>query len=126
MAQLTIKGKVTEVLPQRSGTGKNGNEWRSKQYVIEEPGQYTNSVCFEVKNDNIYSFGIKVGQEIEAKCYIQANKWNEKWFNSIVCKEVNIIGMQENVTRDNANKQKESITTESKSEDAIEDDNLPF
>ncbi len=95
MAQFTLKGKIIAELPEKSGTGKNGKEWKSKEYVVTEPGQYVKNVCFQVLNGNIDNFGLSTGQEVELQCEIDARQWQEKWFNSITCWKATILGVQE-------------------------------
>lgn len=92
MAQLTVKGKIIAELPERGGTSKNGKDWRSKEYVITEPGQYVKNVCFSVLGDNIDTFGLSVGQEVEIECDIDAREHNGKWYNSIKCWKAQITG----------------------------------
>lgn len=93
MAQLTVKGKIIAEMPERSGTGKTGKEWRSKEYVVTEHGEYAKRVCVQVMNDKIDALGLAVGQEVEIQCDVDAREWNGKWFNSITCWKATITGV---------------------------------
>ena len=80
-------GKIIAVLPAKSGIGKaSGNEWKAQEYVIEDSmsGQYPRRMCFEVFGaDRIAQFNIQQGQELKVYFDIDANQWQDRWFNRL-------------------------------------------
>ena len=63
---MELKGKITQVLPEKTGTSARG-AWRKQEYVIELPGDYQKQVCFMVWGDKIDQFQIEQGQELTVK-----------------------------------------------------------
>lgn len=94
-------GKIIAVLPAKSGTSKaTGNEWTVQEYVIEDSasGQYPRRMCFEVfGTDRIAQFNIQQGQELKVYFDIDANPWQNRWFNRIRAWKVEPIGAAPNI-----------------------------
>ncbi|MCR5819658.1 MAG: DUF3127 domain-containing protein [Bacteroidaceae bacterium] len=82
---MTINGKITHVLPERSGVSqRSGSEWRCGSYVIETLEQYPKKCNFEVfGTDRIQQFNIQVGQLLSVDFDIDAHEYNGRWFNSL-------------------------------------------
>ena len=81
MAEIT--GKIIAVLPTRSGTSARGTQWSSQTAVIETQEQYPKKVSFDVLNDRISAFNLKVGETVTVSFDIDAHEYQGKWFNSI-------------------------------------------
>ena len=82
---MQISGKITHVLPERSGVSqRSGTEWRCGSYVVETLEQYPKKCNFEVfGTDKIQQFNIQVGQLLTIDFDIDAHEYNGRWFNSI-------------------------------------------
>ena len=80
---MEISGKIIAVLPQQSGTGRNGTEWKKQDYVIETHDQYPKKMCFNLWGDRIDQFTIKMDEEVTVSFDIDCREWNGKWFNDI-------------------------------------------
>ena len=62
---MEFTGKIIAILQPRSGTSKNGNEWKVQEYVIENHDQYPRKMCFDVFGaDKIEQFNIQMGEEL--------------------------------------------------------------
>ena len=87
MESMVFEGKIIAVLPEKGGvSSRTGNEWKVQEYVIEESAavQYPRRMCFEVFGaDRIAQFNIQVGQELRVSFDIDANQWQDRWFNRI-------------------------------------------
>lgn len=79
---MELKGRITHVLPEQSGEGRNGT-WRKKEYVIEMPGTYPKSVCFEVWGNNIDAFNIQQSDEIIASLDLESREYNGRWYTNV-------------------------------------------
>ncbi len=84
---MEIEGKIIAVIPAREGvSARTGSPWKAQEYVIEDSasGQYPRRMCFEVFGaDRIAQFNIQVGQELRVSFDIDANQWQDRWFNRI-------------------------------------------
>jgi hypothetical protein len=84
---MDFTGKVIAILPKKSGVGKtSGNSWAAQEYVIEDAvnNQFPRRMCFEVfGEDRIAQFNIQMGEELTVSFDIDANQWQDRWFNRI-------------------------------------------
>lgn len=80
---MELQGKIIVVLPERSGTSRRGNQWRSISYVLETQEQYPKRVAFDVLGDKITEFNLQVGEEVTVSFDINAREFNGKWWNSV-------------------------------------------
>ncbi len=82
---MEISGKIIAVLEPRGGVSRNGNEWKTQEYVIETTQeQYPRKMCFEVFGaDKISQFNIQAGEDLTVSFDIDAREWNGRWFNSL-------------------------------------------
>lgn len=80
-------GKIIAILPAKGGvSNRTGNEWKAQEFVIEDStsSQYPRRMCFEVFGaDKIEAFNIQMGQELKVSFDIDANQWQDRWFNRI-------------------------------------------
>lgn len=79
---LQIEGKVTQVLEEQSGTGKNG-PWRKQEFILETQDQYPKQVCIVQWNDKIDEFDVKEGEEITAFIDIQSREYKGNWYTDV-------------------------------------------
>jgi hypothetical protein len=73
---LELTGKITQVLPEKSGTSARG-PWRKQEYIIEIPGDYPKQVCFMVWGDRIDQFGIRAGQELTVSIDLESREYGQ-------------------------------------------------
>ena len=80
---MEIQGKVTNILPMRSGVSARG-EWKSQEFVITTEEQYPKMVCFQVfGEDKINSFALQIGEVVKVSFDISAHEYQGRYFNSI-------------------------------------------
>ena len=77
---MDFTGKIIFALPAKSGLKKNGESWKSQEFVIENiEGQYPKKMCFNVfGEDKINSFDIKLGEELKVSFDVDAKQWQER------------------------------------------------
>ena len=85
---MDFTGTVKVILPIQSGTGRNGNEWRSQQAVITDGGQYPKEVVVTQFNDSIDQQRLIVGRQVKVYLNPTVNEWNGKYFQQIGCYKV--------------------------------------
>ena len=117
---MDFTGKIIFALPAKSGLKKNGESWKSQEFVIENTeGQYPKKMCFNVfGEDKIKSFDIKLGEELKVSFDIDAKQWQDRWFNSINAWKVEKVGAPSN------NATQSNTTAASPKND--DDSSLPF
>ena len=82
---MQLQGVISEALPVRSGTGKNG-QWRSAQFVLEylpEGSKWAQHCAFEVWNERIDEFQLRKGDLVTLSLSIDAREWQGRWFNTV-------------------------------------------
>lgn len=79
---LQITGKVIDILPEQSGTSRNG-EWRKQEFILEIPGQFPKQVCVVQWGDNIDKFGIQHGETLTAHIDLQSREYNGRWYTDV-------------------------------------------
>lgn len=82
---MDIIGKAIAALPVKSGVSqRTGEQWQSREYVIETQEQYPKKICFEVFGiDKLKEFNIRNNDLIKVHFDITAREYNGKWYNSI-------------------------------------------
>ena len=82
---MEIIGKAIAALPVKSGVSqKTGEQWQSREYVIETQEQFKKRICFEVfGTDKLKEFNIRNNDLIKVNFDITAREYNGKWYNSI-------------------------------------------
>ena len=82
---MEIIGKAIAALPVKSGVSqRTGEQWQSREYVIETQEQYPKKICFEVfGTDKLKEFNIRNNDLIKVHFDITAREYNGKWYNSV-------------------------------------------
>ena len=82
---MEIIGKAIAALPVKSGVSqRTGEQWQSREYVIETQDQYPKKMCFEVfGTDKLKEFNIRNNDLIKVHFDISAREYNGKWYNTI-------------------------------------------
>lgn len=94
---MQITGIVIRALEMRSGvSSRTGNQWASRDYVLEIPGQYTRRMVFTVfGEDRIREFALRQGETVTVSFEIDANEYQGKWYNKVQAWKVDrVAGMQ--------------------------------
>lgn len=82
---MELIGKAIAALQVKSGVSqRTGEQWQSREYVIETQEQYPKKMCFEVFGiDKLKEFNIRNNDLIKVHFDISAREYNGKWYNSI-------------------------------------------
>lgn len=93
---MEIRGKIIAVLPVKDGIGKTtGNEWKSREFVLETEESKPQSVCLQLMNANIERYAVEVGMTVHVRFDISARQWEDRWFNTLTAWEVTVIKQKE-------------------------------
>lgn len=130
---MEIVGKAIAALPVKSGVSqRTGEQWQSREYVIETQEQYQKRICFEVfGTDKLKEFNIRNNDLIKVHFDITAREYNGKWYNSIRAWKVEHVNQDGSVAGATANQvaasSPQAPATQSAAPAAKEsDDDLPF
>ncbi|MDA9991329.1 DUF3127 domain-containing protein, partial [Paracoccaceae bacterium] len=88
---MEIKGKIIEVLPEKSGQSENG-KWRKQEYVLETDAQYPKKVCFMAWGDKVNQFNIKKDENVEVSIDVESREYNGRWYTDVKAWKVSRIG----------------------------------
>lgn len=84
---MEFTGKIIAILPAKEGvSNRTGNKWKAQEFVIEDSlsNQYPRRMCFEVfGEERISQFNIQMGEQLTVSFDIDANQWQDRWFNRI-------------------------------------------
>lgn len=79
---LRITGKITQILEELSGEGRNG-PWRKQEFILQTEGDYPKDVCIVQWGDNIDQFAVKEGERLTAHIDIQSREFKGKWYTDV-------------------------------------------
>ena len=99
---MDVVGKLIKVLPEQSGTGKNG-VWRKQDFVLETTDQqYPKKACLQAWGDKIDALqNYQMGDEIKVSFNIESREYNEKWYNDLRVWKIEAAGQSSGSAPDN-------------------------
>lgn len=82
---LSVKGRITQILPVESGKSKAGKEWKKQSFIIDTGDQYNPNICFSLFGDDkiqtLRNFG--QGQEVEVSFNLSSREYGGKWYHNV-------------------------------------------
>lgn len=102
---MELIGKAIAALPVKSGVSqRTGEQWQSREYVVETQEQYPKKICFEVfGTDKLKEFNIRNNDFIKVHFDITAREYNGKWYNSVRAWKVEHVNQDGSVVGATAN-----------------------
>lgn len=79
---LQISGKVSQILEEQSGEGKNG-PWKKRDFILEVPGKYPRKVCITQWGDQIDQSNLQEGEQLTAYIDIQSREYKGRWYTDV-------------------------------------------
>lgn len=79
---MVLTGKLLQVLPLQTGTGKNG-QWKKQDIIVETEGQYPKKVCVSIWGDKIKEDQLKTGAQLNISFDIESREFNGKWYTDV-------------------------------------------
>ncbi len=93
---LELSGKLIQILPLQTGTGKNGN-WQKQDFVIETTDQYPKKVCFSAWADKADVLKtINPGANVKVAFNAESREFNGKWYTDLRIWKIESSGGQTN------------------------------
>ena len=120
---MEIRGKIIELLPEKSGQSANGG-WRKQEYILETDGQYPKKICFMAWGDKIDQFNIKLGESVEVSVDLESRAYNGRWYTDVKAWKVSKEG--EDAYRNTTYDDRDHYQDRHESPTSIDDDVIPF
>ena len=79
---LKITGRVTDILEEQTGTGRNG-PWRKQDFILETEGEYPAQICITQWGENIEKFGVSEGETLTAHIDLRSREYNGRWYTDV-------------------------------------------
>src|SRR5512145_1365327 len=80
---LEISGKVMQILPEQTGTGKNG-QWVKQDFIIETQEQYPKKVCFSAWGDKALQVkSLKTDTLVNVSFNAESREYNGRWYTDL-------------------------------------------
>src|SRR5436190_23105626 len=80
---MDISGKLVQVLPTQTGTGKNG-EWKKCSFVIETADKFPKKVCIIAWKDLVDQVQqMPTGSQVNVSFDVESREYNGKWYTDV-------------------------------------------
>jgi hypothetical protein len=79
---MQLTGKLVQVLPLQTGTGKNG-QWKKQDIILETEGTYPKKVCVSIWGDKINESQLKPGTMLTVSFDIESREYNSRWYTDV-------------------------------------------
>ncbi len=121
---MQLTAKLSAILPEQTGTGKNGT-WKKQDIIVETEGQYPKKVCISLWGEKYDRNLLKVGSKLTISFDIESREFNGKWYTDVKGWKV------EGVNQPETSYSEEPVSWEppvfaSQSESVIANDDCPF
>lgn len=88
---LELTGKLVKVLPEQTGTGKNGT-WVKQEFVIETNEQYPKKICCSAWGDKATQIkSLNIGDDLKVGINIESREYNERWYTDVRAWKIDIV-----------------------------------
>jgi hypothetical protein len=89
---LEIEGKLIQIFPEQTGTGKNG-AWTKQEFLIETKDQYPRKILFNVWNDKAASLKkLSEGAAIKVSFNAESREYNGRWYTDLRAWKIDSLG----------------------------------
>ena len=79
---MQLSGKLLQVLPPQTGTGKNG-PWKKQDIILETEGTYPKKVCVTIWGDKISEEQLKPGNMLTVQFDLESREYNGRWYTDV-------------------------------------------
>ena len=79
---MQLTAKLTAILPEQTGAGKNG-QWKKQDIIVETDGQYPKKVCISLWGEKFDRNLLRVGNRLTVSFDIESREFNGKWYTDV-------------------------------------------
>ena len=94
---MELKGKVIQLLPLQTGTGKKG-QWKKQEFILETQAQYPKKVCISLWGEKIEQNNLSVGDVISVALDLESREYNGRWYTEVRAWKLTKTGQQSEST----------------------------
>jgi hypothetical protein len=80
---MQISGKVTQLLPIQTGTGKNG-VWEKREIILKPFDEKCKEIAVIVWGENCHHQDLMEDRDISIECYISSTEYQKRWNTQII------------------------------------------
>ena len=122
---MEVTGKIINILPVQTGTGKAGNEWKKQELITRTEESYPKTICITLWGNTIDD-KLKQEDRIKALIDIESREFNGKWYTTVKARKIDLLPSS-NEVHENV-KEVSSIKGDNDLDDFLNDDvgELPF
>lgn len=88
---MQLTGKLTQLLPLQTGTGKNG-QWKKQEFIVETESQYPKKVCISIWGDKINDSQLQIGNNLKIDFDIESREYNGRWYTDVKAWKIELAG----------------------------------
>ena len=97
---MQLIGKLVQVLPIQTGTGRNG-EWKKQDIIVETDGQYPKKVCVSIWGDRINEQQLVVGNNLKLEFDIESKEFSGRWYTELKAWRIELAALGAVVPQNN-------------------------
>jgi hypothetical protein len=90
---MEVKGKVIQLLPLQTGTGKKG-QWKKQEFIIETQAQFPKKICLSAWGDKVDQFRLAVGDMVTVAVDLESREYNGRWYTEARAWKLEKTGQQ--------------------------------
>lgn len=80
---LEISGRVIQILPEQTGTGRNG-QWVRQDFVVETQEQFPRKVCFSAWGEKASLVkNLQSGAMVKVSFNAESREYNGRWYTDL-------------------------------------------
>ncbi len=79
---MELVGKLIQMLPLQTGTGRNG-EWKKQDVIVETSGNYPKKVCISIWGDKINTQVLQTGNVLKISYELESREFNGRWYTDV-------------------------------------------
>jgi hypothetical protein len=89
---LELSGKVITILPEQTGSGKNG-VWVRQDFVLETSEQYPKKICFSAWGDKAAIVkNLTQGVSVKVSFNAESREYNGRWYTDLRVWKLEVSG----------------------------------
>ena len=115
---MQLTAKLIQLLPQQTGTGKNG-QWKKQDMIVETEATYPKKICVSVWGDKIDTASLQQGNLLKIDFDVESREFNGRWYTDIKAWKIEVAANASPATA-------EKVTVNTGPENISNDDDLPF
>ncbi len=122
---MEITGTITQMLPEKTGNGKNGT-WRKQEVILETEGQYKKKICFSFWGDKADTTILRQGATVKISFDLESREFNGKWYTEAKAWRVDPAGNTNSPVNTQQPPAYQDYCPPQENTGNAGDDNLPF